>query len=193
MSRRAAIRPQYSWALAMGSNLVDPSFTLKLCYLEAPSVRCDLDSTVCLGHIRLQDGPCSLFVWRGPLKVSARGYRPSGFLLRGVQPVDCLDTVHDGGSSCLLHSVLLDVGVGLAPTAIIDRADLVTFINGCQGPWAEFLGSAFTSACCFRLGEWSFHHAQINVFNKGLSDLGCKAFCRGVVFSSHRQEEILAH
>ena len=60
----------------------------------------------------------------------------------------------------------------MTPTAIIDRADFVAFINGCERPWAEFSWSAAASEGCFFLGEWTFHHAHVNFFNKGLPDLG---------------------
>ena len=40
------------------------------------------------------------------------------------------DTVHNCGRCGLLRRVLLNVGIGPAPTAIIDGANLVTLING---------------------------------------------------------------
>ena len=41
----------------------------------------------------------------------------------------------------LFPRVLLDMGVGVAPTAIVDGAYLATSINGRKGPWAKLLPS----------------------------------------------------
>ena len=80
----------------------------------------------------------------------------------------------------------------MTPTAIIDRADFVAFINGCQRPWAEFGWSAATSEGCFFLGEWAFHHAHVNFFNKGLPDLGWEISGRGIIVPAHWQEEVFS-
>ena len=43
--------------------------------------------------------------------------------------MDGLDTVHDCKRWGLFSRVLLDVGIGSTPTAIVDGADLVTVVN----------------------------------------------------------------
>ena len=67
-----------------------------------------------------------------PACVSALGYSRGGSRFGRVQPVNGLDTVHDCGRGGLLHRVLLDMGFGVVPTAIVDGAYFVTFTNGCQ-------------------------------------------------------------
>ena len=73
----------------------------------------------------------------------------------------------------------------MAPASVVNCADFVSFVDRCQGPWAEFIWGASTSEGGLLLCEWALNHTHIYLFHEGLPDLGGEIFCRGVVVPAH--------
>ena len=78
--------------------------------------------------------------------------------------MDRTQAVHDRGCGGLLFGILLDVGVGAVPGAVVDGPDLVRLFYACQRSWAKFMDVTATKFSRLFLCQGTFHHFHGDLF-----------------------------